>query len=128
MRKTILTVATAFLLMVATSVAADRTNEKFNTDISGFIEGEISTFCKAVMQGDVETVKKLIDLGEDVNEKSLGMAPVHFAARYNKTDVLKILIKNGADLSQRCDKGWTVEKYAKISNAKDVLAILKNHA
>lgn len=36
---------------------------------------DVSSFCKAIMQGDIETVQKLIDLGEDVNQKSLGMTP-----------------------------------------------------
>ncbi|HCO86118.1 MAG TPA: hypothetical protein DIT95_21670, partial [Arenibacter sp.] len=48
--------------------------------------GEISSFCKAIVEGDLETVKRLIELGEDVNQKSLGKTPAIFAARYNKVE------------------------------------------
>ena len=85
----------------------------------------LSAFCKAVMQGDVETVKKFIELGEDVNQKSLGKAPIHYAARYNKAEVLKVLIANGADLKKRCDGGMTAMKYAKLSNATEAQAVLE---
>ena len=53
------------------------------------------------------------------------MTPAIFAARYNKVEVLKVLVKNGADLSRKCDKGWSLEKHAKLSNAKDVLEMIR---
>jgi ankyrin repeat protein len=87
---------------------------------------EVNSFCKAIMQGDVETVKKLIELGEDVNEKSLGMAPVHFAARYNQAEILKLLIENGANFKRRSDQGYTAKKYAEMSNAAEALAVLED--
>ena len=86
---------------------------------------DLSAFCKAVMQGDVETVKKFIELGEDVNQKSLGKAPIYSAARYNKAEVLKVLIENGADLKKKCDGGMTAIKYAKLSNATEAQAVLE---
>ena len=65
-------------------------------------------------------------LGEDVNQKSLGMAPVHFAARYNKTDILQVLIAHGADLKRRCDKGYSAIEHAELSGAQEALAVIKN--
>lgn len=128
MRKTILIGALALLLSATTAVAADRTRSTtFAVENVNISNVAISSFCKAIMNGDVEAVKKLIELGEDVNQKSLGMAPVHFAARYNKAEILEVLIDNGADLNVRCNKGWSVEKYAKLSNATEVLTVLKNH-
>lgn len=85
----------------------------------------ISPFCKAIMQGDAATVSKMIQLGEDVNRKSLGKAPIHFAARYNQAEILKLLLANGADLNIRCDKGYTAVKYAELSGAGEALAVLK---
>ena len=76
------------------------------------------------MKGDIETVKKLINLGDDVNKKSLGKTPAIFAARYNRAEILAVLIDNGANLSIRCDKGYSIEKYAERSNAGAVLAVL----
>jgi len=124
MKKTILAVA-AFCMLVTTGVSAMELSKNNETIEIPAPSVEISSFCKAVMQGDVETVTKLIELGEDVNQKSLGMAPIHYAARYNKAEVLKVLIENGANLKIKCDKGFTALKYAELSNANDALAVLE---
>lgn len=87
---------------------------------------DLSSFCRAVMQGDIETVERMIELGEDVNKKSLGMTPAMFAARYNKAKVLQLLIDHGADLSAKSDQGYSVAKYAELSNATDALAVLQS--
>ncbi|WP_190811406.1 ankyrin repeat domain-containing protein [Flagellimonas sp. S3867] len=126
MKKTILTVAAAFMFVV-TGAFATETETSINEDlIVTAIPDELSSFCKAILKGDVTTVKKLIELGEDVNKKSMGMAPIHFAARYNKTEILELLIANGADVKKRCDKGYTAKKYAELSNATAALEILKS--
>lgn len=126
MKKTILTAA-ACLLMVSGAMA-ETTSTNFNvTATESVVKVELNTFCKAILQGDIDTVKRLIDLGEDVNEKSLGMTPAIFAARYNKVEILKVLIANNADLTIKCNKGWTIVKHAQLSNAKDVLAILQEN-
>jgi len=106
MRKTMLFV-TAVAMLVATSVVAENRNQiTTGSEVSTFVEkGKINSFCKAIVQGDIAIVKKMIALGEDVNQKSLGMTPVMFAARYNKADILKLLIENGADISIRSDSG-----------------------
>jgi ankyrin repeat protein len=126
MKKTILTAA-ACLLMVS-GVIAETTSTNFNATTENVVKVELSTFCKAILKGDIDTVKRLIDLGEDVNKKSLGMTPAIFAARYNKADILKVLIANKADLTIKCNKGWTILKHAQLSNAKDVLVILQENS
>ncbi|WP_420321808.1 ankyrin repeat domain-containing protein [Flagellimonas sp.] len=126
MKKTILTVAAAFMFVV-TGTFATEPETSINEDlIVAAIPDELSSFCKAILKGDVVTVKKLIELGEDVNKKSMGMAPIHFAARYNKPEILELLIANGADVKKRCDKGYTAKKYAELSNATAALEILKS--
>ncbi len=124
MKKTILTIAMAISCMV-TGIYANETNNELKFKVEKSISLELSSFCKAIIKGDVETVQKLIDLGEDVNKKSLGMTPAHFAARYNKAEILEVLIENGANLKARCDKGYTVRKYAELSNAMDALEVIK---
>lgn len=125
MRKTILTGIAACMLAV-TGVSANTTSSDFDGNLNAsVITAEINSFCKAIVKGDFETVKKLIELGEDVNQKSLGMAPIHFAARYNRTDILKLLIEKGANVKKRCDKGYTAKKYAELSNAQEALEILE---
>ena len=124
MKKTILIVAAACMLAVS-GVNANESPTVLNavSNLSS-IPAEVSSFCKAIMQGDIDTVKKLIALGEDVNQKSLGMAPIHFAARYNQPEILKLLIENGANIKQRSDKGYTAKKYAELSNANEALEVL----
>ncbi len=128
MKKTFFALAVAVLAM-GTDLSASmggETNAVVKT--SDVVVKGISSFCKAIMEGDVATVKRMIDLGEDVNQKSLGMTPAIFAARYNKAEILKVLIKNGANLDRTCDKGWSIEKHAKLSNAQEVLDILRENS
>ena len=44
------------------------------------------------MQGDFDTVKRMIELGEDVNQKSLGMSPAIFAAATIKQKYFNCLL------------------------------------
>ncbi|MEG3657849.1 ankyrin repeat domain-containing protein [Arenibacter palladensis] len=125
MRKTILTVAIALLFMVA-GVRAESSNN-FYTPSETFLmvkPGELTSFCKAIVEGDLETVKRLIELGEDVNQKSLGKTPAIFAARYNKVEILEVLIANGADLKIKCDNGYSAKKHAELSNATEALEVI----
>ena len=125
MRKTILTVAVAFLVGV-TGLKAEKITSQIDAPvIENYINVDVSSFCKAIMQGDIDTVKRLIDLGEDVNKKSLGMTPAIFAARYNKAEILQLLIDKGADLSIKSDKGYSVRKYAELSKAMDALRVIE---
>ena len=125
MKKTIFTVA-AFSMLALSGITANEPVATNNTvNLERVAPEELSAFCKAVMQGDVDTVKKFIELGEDVNQKSLGRAPIHYAARYNKAEVLKVLIENGANLKMRCDGGMTAMKYAKMSNATEAQSVLE---
>lgn len=96
-----------------------------NETISVSANDEISSLCKAVMKGDIDKVRSLIAIGEELNEKSLGLTPAMYAARYNKSEVLKVLLLNGANLSIKSDQGYTAKDYAKMSNAKDVLEVIK---
>ena len=124
MKKTILTLSLAFMAMGTGLMATEpQSNVKFELESVSTVE--ISSFCKAVMQGDIDTVKRMIELGEDVNQKSLGMTPAMFAARYNKAEVLQMLIDHGANLKVISNQGFSVKKYAELSNATDALAVLE---
>ena len=124
MRKTVLTLAVVGMT-AAIGLCADSMPTKNDVPVVMAVEnGDVSTFCKAIVKGDFETVKRLIDLGEDVNQKSVGMTPAMFAARFNKAEILQLLIDKGADLKMRSNQGFTVRKYAELSNATDALAVL----
>lgn len=85
----------------------------------------VNPFCLSIAKGDLVTVKKLIELGNDVNEKSNGMTPAMYAARYNRVEILKLLVENGAKLDVKSDQGFRAIKYAQLSNAKEALAYLE---
>lgn len=80
----------------------------------------------AVLKGDIEVVKKFIEYGANVNEKSDDMSPLMTAARYNKIEILKVLLANGARPLDKNEKGYTALKYAELSNATEAIAILKD--
>lgn len=124
MKKTILTLA-LFGLFGVTQAEANNHAFKVTKELNVAPILKLNSFCNAIVKGDLTTVQKMISLGEDVNQKSLGMAPVHFAARYNKAEILEVLIANGADLKRRCDKGFSVMKHAQLSGAQDAIAVLK---
>ncbi len=123
MKKTFLfTLMVVFISTMSFATEANTTNDtnEFETVIP-----QTSPFCMAIVKGDTDTVKKLIELGTDVNQKSNGMTPLMYAARYNKVDIIKLLVKKGAKIKARNDKGYTALKFAKLSNAKEAIAILE---
>ncbi|MEN1784582.1 MAG: ankyrin repeat domain-containing protein [Bacteroidota bacterium] len=125
MKKTMLVLGLVSIMATGVYATTNNTLEK-NTEVSSyFTPYEINSFCKAIIKGDLEMVKKMIDLGEDVNQKSLGKTPAHYAARYNKPEILELLIANGANLKKKCDKGYTAKKYAQMSKAEEALEVIE---
>jgi hypothetical protein len=125
MKKTMVFVAVGMMLTVS-GVSAEVLPVRHNVaELTALYEtGAVTTFCKAVIKGDIAAVKKMISQGEDVNQKSLGMTPAIFAARYNRADILRLLIENGADISIRSNKGYSITKYAESANAKEALLVI----
>ncbi|WP_456311545.1 ankyrin repeat domain-containing protein [Pseudomonas shirazensis] len=80
----------------------------------------------AISKGDIEVVKKFIEYGANVNEKSDDMSPLMTAARYNKVEIIKVLLASGAHASDKNEQGYTALKYAQLSNATEAIALLKN--
>lgn len=79
----------------------------------------------AISKGEIETVKKFIEYGTNVNEKSNGMTPLMYAARYNKVEIIKYLLLKGADRDIKDSQGFTALKHAELSNAVEAIALLK---
>jgi ankyrin repeat protein len=105
----------------------------------------------AAMAGHVSTVKLLLDRGAaDINEgtrvpdiksKQMGAASLDYAAAHNslggvtplmaaikakKTEVVKLLIDRGADLSRRDKLGQTALDYAKGARNSEILTLMKS--
>ncbi|PHS50968.1 MAG: hypothetical protein COB01_11595 [Lutibacter sp.] len=123
MKKIILSVA----LLATVLVSAENKN---STDFENLYSFEysmsVNAFCKLIQMGNYDAVKALIEGGIDVNQKSMGLTPLMFAARHNKVNITKLLIKNGAKLKVRSDrKNITALKWAELSNAKDTYKVIK---
>lgn len=103
--------------MAATPMLAQQSN------VSSY--GKSTPLCIAIQKGEIDLVRKMVEYGADVNEKSYGMTPLMVAARYNKTEIIKFLLANGADARTKDEKGFTALRYAELSIANDAVAILK---
>jgi len=124
MKKTAVIIALALGFSLS---SVNATNDITTTDTFEVVESnfKVDPFCASIAKGDIETVKKLIDLGTDVNKKSNGMTPLQYAAKFNRVKIIKLLVKHGAKISTKSDKGMTAIKYAKLSNAKEAVSLLK---
>ncbi len=123
MKKTILTTL-AIVLISSVSFASEKQGISETNNLE-LITYKVNPFCLAIVKGDIEMVEKMIELGTDVNEKSKDMTPLMYAARYNKVDIIKLLVKNGAKLKTKNNKGYNALKIAKISNAKEAMTVLE---
>ena len=122
------TIAYLGLALVTIGAPAFTTNAVAKTTQNDFLNyGKTTPLCVAIQKGEFDLVKKMVEYGADVNEKSSGMTPLMVAARYNKIDILKYLLANGADIRTKDDKGITALKYAELSLANDAVALLKQY-
>ncbi len=124
MKKSVVIVAIAMAFSV-TALNAKNVISNISTYEVITKKSTVSPFCMSIVKGDIETVQKLIDLGVNVNKTSSGLTPAMYAARYNRLDILKLLVENGAKVNIKSDQGMTAEKYAEASNASDTLSYLR---
>ncbi|WP_348822146.1 ankyrin repeat domain-containing protein [Flavobacterium aestuarii] len=124
MKKTIVYLGVALAAFTNVSLAS---NAKSNVTVSQKVElYETNTpLGYAISKGDIEAVKKFIEYGADVNEVSNGMSPLMIAARYNKVEIIKLLLSKGANLNKKDENGFTALKYAELSNATEAIQLLK---
>ncbi len=87
----------------------------------------------AARQGDVDTVRELLDQGEDINRNSRNGAPLHVAILADRQEVVEFLIANDADVNALSStfglplhvaalKGSAVITSLLIANGADVTA------
>ena len=124
MKKTFIISALALCCSFAT-VNANTSDNSLNKSTTTVVAYKVNPFCVSIAKGDIDTVKKLISLGADVNARSNGMTPVMYAAKFNRIDILELLISKGAKLKLKSDKGMTALKYAEIHKAQEAHAILE---
>ena len=83
--------------------------------------------CTAISKGDFDAVKKFVEYGADVNERSNGLTPLMVAARYNRVDIVEFLIGKGAAVDAKSENGFTALKYAELSKADNAAAFLRSY-
>ena len=69
-------------------------------------------YCKlheAAKTGRIKKVRRLLEEGHPANavDPSFGLTPLHFAVRNGHVEVARLLIENGADLTQPSTQGIT---------------------
>jgi ankyrin repeat protein len=71
----------------------------------------------------------LIRQGADINRQLSdgGETVLMSAAANGKTEVVGVLLENGADVNLKDDRGFTALTYAKIGNHDDVVELLRKH-
>ncbi len=124
MKKSIIITAIALCFSIVTA-NAKTTTESISTTHAEFVF-KVNSFCVSIAKGDLETVKKLIDRGANINEMSNGMTPIMYAAKFNRTEILKLLIAKGANLKAKSAKKMTALKYAELHGATDAAVIIKD--
>lgn len=124
MKKSVTVLALALSLSIPTLNASNP--EILSTPISVVEDNtNVSALCIAVAKGEIEKVKQLLNNGVDVNKKSNGMQPIHYAARHNRVDIIKVLITAGSDIHTPCDKGYSAIRHAQKTNAVEAAEFLK---
>ena len=124
MKKSIVCLGVALIAFSNVSLAANYNSLNPCKTLQSVYE-DVTPLGTAIYKGDVEIVKKFIEYGADINEKSNGMTPLMIAARYNKVEIIKILLAKGALLKEKDEKGFTALKYAELSHANDAILLLK---
>lgn len=126
MKKSIVYLGIALLAFGNVAIAAN-TETGLTEKIVVVKNKNVNPLCQAIAKGDVDTVKKMIEFGTDVNATSNGMTPLMFAARYNKVEIVKLLLQNGAKVNVKDEKGFTALKHAELSNATEAADLIKAH-
>jgi len=110
----------------ASSTTMNDSYESINYESISMLNTEVSTFCKLVAKGDIEAVKSMIAAGTDINQKSVGMTPLMFAARHNRVEIVNLLISKGANLKVKSNRGYTALDYAEMSKAVDAYKVISD--
>lgn len=71
------------------------------------LAGCMAPLILASNQGDIKKVNQLLDQGADVNEDDIGFTSLIHAAREGHIDIVKLLLKRGANVNARSDD-WNI--------------------
>lgn len=125
MKKSIFYFGIALLAFTNVSLASNTSSADYKIIKTAYYGA--SPMNVAISKGDIKMVMKFIEYGTDVNQRTNDdMTPLMTAARYNKVEIIKMLLAQGARPNAKNTKGFTALKYAQLSNATEAVAILKD--
>ena len=82
----------------------------------------------AVVEGDVESLRGLLEGGADVDERdSKGLTPLMLAALNRRVDIVEVLLEYGADVEAEDKSGWRPLRYAIKGGDAGVVKLLLEH-
>ncbi len=125
MKKTIICLGMIIASFTNTALAVN--DSPITNQIAAVAVKGATPLCTAISKGEFEIVKKFVEYGCDVNERSNGMTPLMVAARYNNIEIMEYLISKGADVNAKAENGFTALKYAELSKAQEAVDYLKKH-
>lgn len=123
MRKSVIILAV--VLVTTTNLVNALNSKSFKKDQVEFLSESASALQQAIFKGEIETVKRLIESGANVNKVFRDMSPLMTAARYNKPEIIEFLLKKGANPSIENERGFTALEYAELIKAEECITLLK---
>ncbi len=79
----------------------------------------------AIKDGDIQKIEQFLDTNTTINVTFIaGQTPLHVAARFNKTHIVRLLLQRGADQSIRNDNGRTALHIAALCGNIETITIL----
>lgn len=100
--------------------SSDKGNSNTNIDV-------LTTLHQAVADGNQKAIASLIKLKKLINSKEPinGSTPLHIAARYAYTNIIKMLLESGANAKIKDHNGWTALHEAVLAlNNQEVIELL----
>ncbi|XP_078608089.1 ankyrin repeat domain-containing protein 66-like [Branchiostoma floridae x Branchiostoma japonicum] len=93
---------------------------------------DLDTFYRAVEKGDVQTVRRGLEAGVDVNVKGTwsiwhDQTPLHVASGNGRTEVAELLIEHKAEVDARNRLGWTSLHVASRYGQTEMAELLIEH-
>lgn len=81
----------------------------------------------AIFRGDADAVKSLLMRGAPVNGKDeyWGRTPLIMASMNGYTEIVRILLKKGADPNAADIEGWTAVRYATAYGYNEIIGMLR---
>jgi hypothetical protein len=88
-------------------------------DAALIMDSTADQLAEAAFDGDLAAVKRLIELGADINAEGRAWNPLHAAVENEQIAVVRYLIRSGADLESPCSKGQI--PFTPLEHAVDVI-------